>query len=76
MGILLLIKINYICIAKMHTTVQKVSKVWSAKKMNYISDMSSCKTPKVKAELQSVDYAATYIRKKYLSLCPSEYLET
>jgi hypothetical protein len=38
---LLFIKSNYpdLCAVKMHTTVQRVSKVWSAKKANYISDI-------------------------------------
>jgi hypothetical protein len=56
-----------LCIAKMHTAVQESRVSMNKKTVKYISIMSNCSSPKVKEEDQSVDYASTYVGKKYPS---------
>jgi hypothetical protein len=53
----------------MHTAIQKSQGLTKKmkKKMKYISMLSNCRSPKVKVEDQSVDYAATHVGKKYPS---------
>jgi hypothetical protein len=55
----------------MNTAVQGVSIVLKIKGDELHNKQTECKTPRKKAEAQSVDYAITHVGKKYPSLCPS-----
>jgi hypothetical protein len=57
-----------VCITKMHTAVQYLGyHKYESKQAKYISSMSNYRSPKVKVEDQSIDYAATHVGKKYPS---------
>jgi hypothetical protein len=57
----------------MHTTVSKSQKAQHTKMTmaKYISIMNNCRTPKEIKVVQSVDYAAIHVGKKYPSPYPS-----
>jgi hypothetical protein len=53
-----------LCITRMHTAVQFTNPK-QKKEAKYISIASNCKFPKKIVKVQSVDYAAIHVGKKY-----------